>query len=92
MSYVHLCLQGRSLENKTSIVLMCCKMLQVYHPNIDLEGNVCLNILRYVKHCKYSACTDFVYMYLYNVYIYGDDIQFVHYLLRKNFQQNSCSA
>ncbi|KAL9348705.1 hypothetical protein Peur_060071 [Populus x canadensis] len=24
--------------------LLCC--LQVYHPNIDLEGNVCLNILR----------------------------------------------
>lgn len=24
--------------------LVCC--LQVYHPNIDLEGNVCLNILR----------------------------------------------
>lgn len=21
-------------------------LLQVYHPNIDLEGNVCLNILR----------------------------------------------
>ena len=21
-------------------------MLQIYHPNVDLEGNVCLNILR----------------------------------------------
>ena len=27
-------------------------ILQVYHPNIDLEGNVCLNILRYgIKTC-----------------------------------------
>lgn len=25
---------------------MCNALPQVYHPNIDLEGNVCLNILR----------------------------------------------
>jgi len=24
----------------------CCCVLQVFHPNIDEEGNVCLNILR----------------------------------------------
>lgn len=25
---------------------ICIYLPQVYHPNIDLEGNVCLNILR----------------------------------------------
>lgn len=25
---------------------MSCFFLQIYHPNLDLEGNVCLNILR----------------------------------------------
>lgn len=25
---------------------MVVALVQVYHPNIDLEGNVCLNILR----------------------------------------------
>lgn len=28
------------------VVLIVSFNLQVYHPNIDLEGNVCLNILR----------------------------------------------
>ena len=27
-------------------LIMSCFFIQVYHPNIDLEGNVCLNILR----------------------------------------------
>jgi hypothetical protein len=31
---------------KRLIRLMGLFLVQVYHPNIDLEGNVCLNILR----------------------------------------------
>ena len=49
-------------------------ILQVYHPNIDLEGNVCLNILRYgiktcvcvtgVTHECWLNITCTVYMYI----------------------------
>ncbi|KAH8488192.1 hypothetical protein H0E87_024026 [Populus deltoides] len=36
-----------SLMNfEVTIKLAWRRLLQVYHPNIDLEGNVCLNILR----------------------------------------------
>ncbi|KAH9695994.1 NEDD8-conjugating enzyme Ubc12 [Citrus sinensis] len=34
------------LANTIACILTCALHLQVYHPNIDLEGNVCLNILR----------------------------------------------
>jgi ubiquitin-conjugating enzyme E2 M len=36
---------GMSIRAHLSADLEICS-LQIYHPNVDLEGNVCLNILR----------------------------------------------
>ena len=35
-----------SLNARLLVAHNNCVVVQVYHPNIDLEGNVCLNILR----------------------------------------------
>lgn len=43
--YVVLSLWG-SLCDVGKLMIINLKIPQVYHPNIDLEGNVCLNILR----------------------------------------------
>lgn len=37
---------GESCTDFLRVTLLLSKTAQIYHPNVDLEGNVCLNILR----------------------------------------------